>query len=533
MASEREYYRPSGRVAWIGLALGFVLSLPLTILSAYALSAAFRNDIYVILLAPFISTLPAMAAVWMALWLGHCRNSWVGMLVGLVTGLAVLVGMYLFDFEREVGFNQLNRFDGYVSERQRTDIIGGHGIRRRAPKADPPTSGDLPYLLLDAATILLMPTVAGWVRSRRPYNEERRAWLYAHKVTISRDSAYAIRGALEHWDLEALVDAASPSVFDPLRGYGELTLYYIPYDPATPVYLWVTLTAGLLSWRHGTRIFIKAILLSPEEAAALVGRLKPPGAKIAAVLDVEPVGAAPMRADAIARVEELPADQVAGVMRGKRYMMLVALNLAPLVLGLLVILALSTVLVLYWSRLDIDERGAFGFAILVVLVGTLAFCVRYADELPIRLRRKWCLEAIRQRPEALFSPDDPDARYVEVVPRKNWGRVMFDNAADLGFLKVDVKRRLLLYEGDSQRWSIPAEAVVSCEMEEFIVGVPEPNERNLFALAVLKANVNGERWEAPLLPARTTGQRPLGSVRRRWARELLDAIRYGLIVGEA
>src|SRR5262249_58757432 len=98
-------------------------------------------------------------------------------------------------------------------------------------------AGEWPYFLLDALVVLSIPAAFCWVRARKPYSEKHQAWFYGHTVTISRDGADAIRDALNDDDVDALVDAATPGTFDPVRGWGELHLYSLPYAPATPPYL--------------------------------------------------------------------------------------------------------------------------------------------------------------------------------------------------------------------------------------------------------------------------------------------------------
>src|SRR5206468_8997785 len=91
-------------------------------------------------------------------------------------------------------------------------------------------------------------------------------------------------------------------------------------------------------------------------------------------------------------------------------------------------------------------------------------------------------------------PDDPDAVFVEIVPRENWYRLMLETATDVGFLKIDTQSNQLLFEGDKQRYIIPADSVLSATVERF-----SPAGGNiLYWITVLKATVNGLVWEAPI-----------------------------------
>jgi hypothetical protein len=151
----------------------------------------------------------------------------------------------------------------------------------------------------------------------------------------------------------------------------------------------------------------------------------------------------------------------------------------------------------------------------------------------MRTRRRWLAAAIRQRPGALVEPDDPDAVYVGVVPRQNWGRLMLENCQDVGLLKTDPARRELLFEGVRQRWRIPADSIESCELEEYTVGPPGPSNQNVFLLAVLLVSRDGGTWEAPLRPMQTSLLAPPAEAKRQRCRQLRRRIQQELLGGPA
>lgn len=545
MAFQRERYRASNRVKWSALFIWSILTLPLTLLSGYLLCLAFRSNAYLLFVASSLAMLPALGAALAIVAMGKCRNRWVGALAGLATGLIALLSSYQFDYASNVGFDQIYRLDSlpdYMKERFQTDHMNRFFVRLAAPRGADGRVNPLPFgrassdwilFLGDALLIVLLPTLVAEARSRRPFSERHGRWLYEHNVTVKRDSARRIAWLLEEEDAESLADAVEMGSHEPLLGWGQLRLYYLPYEPATPVYLTVLFHPGTFSFGFRKSKLADRVLLSPDEGAEMAERLKPPGATIATVLEVELATDEPLSAAASAAIDDLPADEVAGVLSGRAFSILVAVNFLPLVVGLLIVIAQIVALVMTWSALGMLGRLLMFAGIFAVIVGTLAFAARYADDLPIRLQRRWLIAAIRRRSMPLFDPEDADAVCVELVPRKNWGKVMFNNAEEIGYAKVDARRRLLLFEGDHQRWSIPAGSIESCEMDEFCIGLPEPKERNLFALAVLKVNRDGQIWEAPLLPARPDGRRPPGKVRRQWARNLRNKIRDGLLQAPA
>jgi hypothetical protein len=75
---------------------------------------------------------------------------------------------------------------------------------------------------------------------------------------------------------------------------------------------------------------------------------------------------------------------------------------------------------------------------------------------------------IRRRADSLVDPGASDARFVEIVPRANWDvRGLSENATDVGFLSFDFDGRFILFEGDTQRYRIPASALLDCEQDHY------------------------------------------------------------------
>jgi hypothetical protein len=120
------------------------------------------------------------------------------------------------------------------------------------------------------------------------------------------------------------------------------------------------------------------------------------------------------------------------------------------------------------------------------------------------LYRAACRE-FASRPDKLVEPSDPDALFVEVVLRENWPRnqFMLEPAIDVGFLRIDVDRQVLLFEGDKERYIVPAASILSCEVEQMqtatyvVAGQPRTRTDPRYA-AVLRANRFDGPWEAAL-----------------------------------
>jgi hypothetical protein len=146
---------------------------------------------------------------------------------------------------------------------------------------------------------------------------------------------------------------------------------------------------------------------------------------------------------------------------------------------------------------------------LLAAISGVVICWNNVDFLNDRYIFRLSRSLIRARPDALVDPDDPEAVFVSVQPRKNWANL--DPASktnDRGFLLVDTRRRQLLFEGLRERYRIPASALISCEIEPTDVG-------NHLFVTVVRARVPGAAvdlagtqpawagWEAPFRPRPT------------------------------
>ena len=113
----------------------------------------------------------------------------------------------------------------------------------------------------------------------------------------------------------------------------------------------------------------------------------------------------------------------------------------------------------------------------------------------------------KSREEAVVDPDHPDALFVQVIPKSNWGRHVGEPASDVGFLIPDTANRRLLFEGDLERWVFPAESIVSCVIDRYAVDKQGLNATNIVVLTV--ATTRGP-VDYPLMP-RSRGKKQLTS----------------------
>jgi hypothetical protein len=180
----------------------------------------------------------------------------------------------------------------------------------------------------------------------------------------------------------------------------------------------------------------------------------------------------------------------------------IVLALGPLAAALVGLIAAGIYIFLHWSTLaglDIGIIGGIAFAALVI---SFMYLVMAGQFLAARYQIGVARNVLRTRPQVCVSGSDDDLIPVEVFDRTAWTSTIV-KSVDFGFLQIDPSRRLMKFEGDKNRWDIPAGALTACRIEEAIVGSEgNPNAERRYYV-VLALDHAGEPWEAGLIHSRT------------------------------
>jgi hypothetical protein len=73
---------------------------------------------------------------------------------------------------------------------------------------------------------------------------------------------------------------------------------------------------------------------------------------------------------------------------------------------------------------------------------------------------------MQSRTDAIVDIQDPEAIFVQIVPRGHWGQIMLETATDVGFLIIDPIAREIRVEGGRERSRIPDRSILGCEVGE-------------------------------------------------------------------
>jgi hypothetical protein len=149
--------------------------------------------------------------------------------------------------------------------------------------------------------------------------------------------------------------------------------------------------------------------------------------------------------------------------------------------------------------------------------------LRNSGALGNSLFRHLSRRAIANRKNRWVEPERPGGlpvHFVQVVPRENWGTMKLETASDTGFLQIDPQRKELRFEGDVERYRIPAAAITGCSIASYSTGA----SANLkYHVVVIQGRTAAGQWEAPISLRSTKWLVPKDH-RRRSAEMLRDQI---------
>jgi hypothetical protein len=513
----RERYQPSGRVR-IGPFLGWSLAaLAVAAGWSVALDFAYREGFYVMVLGPLLAGFVLMLLAMRAVTKGHCRNRGLAICLGLVVGLVCYLGYYHVGLVRSVGLGSIGRLDrlpGYINERVTTATLNGIIVRPRQGLAFQGQVFGVRWLLfaVELAWVCGMPVVAARSWTGCPYSEDGDRWMKTEGGMFVRDAGTALIDALESGTLADWV-ASHPERASGEGGWSLVTLHHDPMldqeGRDSPGYLTVqevvVVQKGWLFLKQSTlnvQTHLKRVRLMQEEVCALLPALSDRTGQTSVASTPPPALYTPEQA--AARIESVPAAYAGQLLsaayerRGRRHQwrtiitFFVGLAMAT---ASCILIILAGCGILPFSLLELALVGC------IVSIGLLSFSP-FSRRLQQRRERALYQSAcdnIGSRPENLVSPDDPDAIFVEVVPRTNWVKATpkYAYASDVGFLSIDLERGLLLFEGDRERYLIPAGAILGCEIEP-ANGFQRAGDSTWRYLAVVRANHPSGTWEAPL-----------------------------------
>jgi hypothetical protein len=181
-----------------------------------------------------------------------------------------------------------------------------------------------------------------------------------------------------------------------------------------------------------------------------------------------------------------------------------------------------------WQALSIwtiAVAGIAGFASLTIPFGYYA---SIGDYLSARHLINVARGRVLQRASSLVKSFDEKVFAVELIQRETWG-AMAPKVVDFGFLITEPDSRRMLFEGNKERWIVPAGAVSKLKIEEVQFGTAgESANGELRCYVVLTYQKQSEPFEIGMRVADKEPGKNTDSRRMSKAVELFEYLESGL-----
>ncbi len=530
--TRRKYVR-TGRVDWLRFIPWVFIITVVSALLACGMNWLYREGQYYVVMVPIVAGLIVGGLIYLAVQFGHCRSRWVAAFTGLFAGSLLYLGYYQAGIASELGLQGFARVDllpEYIRFRMNSDVIqdADHPSvkERRAPlpgeHANPNEEQPEPVrknssgktienwatFAFEFACILFFAIAPGYVRARKGYCERCRKWMSQEVMGYMSDLGPSFLAAFNAGEFPTIVQA-QPVVILKNTAYTGLAIDYCLSNPVngTPCPIFFSIKdvgasplaqASNFDTTPG-KMVLDHIELTPPEIAGLAPRFPvlntltgmtravaatataPPTASV----DIKPSPPGP-EGSALSRrnliVGNLIAFSVIGMLLGGGVAVLGGLLFLAGPDNWPIALRISLTVILVILGLPVAIVGG--------IIG-----IKNPSALGNRYMLAVCRRILGRRTDRIVNINDPDAMFVESVPRKNWGRAMLETADDIGFLRIDAQRREILFEGDRERIRIPADAILSCDIQEVSAGGDAQRIGVVHAIVVVRASHNSAVWE--------------------------------------
>jgi hypothetical protein len=509
----RAQYHPSGGVR--------SLSLPLVIIglacTSIAVSAFYftllSHGWYIVALSIVIPVMASCGFIRWAIRYSHCRNRVLAATLGICCGLAGYIGHFHIDQCVRWGapWAAVDRLPGYLAFRMETDQwtwfskgailtpqVPAAGVQPAAwPSLEGRAAWNWRLFLLETLGVVLAPLATALHGAGRPYSERWRRWCDSESIFVEKKAIPALRKALDNGTLEKWVESA-PKLVSSRQPHGKLTLWYAPSnDPDEGM------TDVLLAVNDGPRLRLKS-----KEASAFLNLV--PAMRVSTGMKVTGDQPNLRHYDTkVAHIWRVPKSSRKKRLRLGHEMRKIwkGLRIALPTCALFLVLIGGTWCLHEW----VVKPGLAGRWILPTFIALIGVPLAIKIGKRLAFQRLWqthlddaqhaLLQTIAARHDALVRANDPKAIYAEMLPRRLWesGRNIAPTESNEGLMRFDENRRAVLFEGENERFILPADSILKARIES-LPGVSRSAE-GLWGV-VLIVKLEWGIWELPFFPLR-------------------------------
>jgi hypothetical protein len=544
----RTYYQGKG-VDWVRFFPWLLAAFVSAAVLAEGMAQLFAAGHYLILIVPIGAALGVAGMLILAVARGHCRSQWVAGLTGFCAGAFLYLGFFYLGMLHDFGPEAATRpqaLPAYIHLRmmvERThDISDPSRDDQNKPSAADPIFMNWGRFGFEFIIVLAITTGAALRRSKKPHCETCNRWMTRELTQFEPGRSAELMEALRVHSARSLAALSDGAPFATIPNLTAAVDFCSSLKEGRalgcPVYLSLK---NIVAAPKGAafdpfdqskgKLLVRTLQLNGDEISALAPRFKVFQTITGSVTVNVPL-ASPGQDDSTgdnnatyADIAPVPAEY-AGKIFTRKNVIVASLFVFTVIIGFLggLLLVLFGLLTAFPDHPPADgvSPGTKQLCIALIALGGAAFCVSVAfvfidsSIFGNRYLRNVLRRELGRRTSVLVDPNDPDALFVECVPKLNWGKLMLDNARDAGLMVVDRQRREIRFEGDKERWRIPAGAIQYCELEVFIQ--QQGHYRNKMYYVVLRVNHRSGFWEAPIRPRGNLG---LFSGKRKKATEEL------------
>ena len=547
----RNFYKANG-VHWMKFLPWLTLAFVVAVALAAGMAQLFAVGHYYIFIVPLLAALCVAGMLNLAVNKGHCRNAVVGGLAGLCAGVVLYIGYFYFGMVHDLGPETANHPEfvpSYIRLRMAIEVTRDVHNPHREEKPNTPTKAGI-YMnwgrFVFELGVVLAITIAGAAnRARKPYCQTCQRWTVREVTQFDPTEASELLEALRIQSPRSLAALCARTPYTTIPNIS-LAVDFCPtlndgMSRDCPAYVSVKQInmAAKSAMRDAFeqskgKLFVRGMQLESNELAALAPRFKVFEAvaghsAVNSLLPKREIDEADDKNLTYAEITPLTQDYAGKILSRKTALVGNAFSLLTF-LGLVGGLGL-----LIWGLVTAfpDHPPAGGvspedvkFGVTLIFLGGTWFCISLAFGLidPSYLGNRYLRNLVRRefsrRSSLMVELNDPEAVFVEVVPKTNWGKMMLDNASDVGLLLVDRSKREIRFEGDKERWRIPVAAITYCQFEEYVHA--HGNSKTRIFYVVLRANRSEGFWEVPVRPRSGLGM--LSGKRKRATWKLFEAI---------
>jgi hypothetical protein len=534
----------------IGVAIGM----------AVVLGVSRVNGHYFVIVSPFYAFLPVLAVAYAAVVFGRCRNEYLAVGLAVVVASITYWGQFPTALADEIGPRALlspRLVARYVALRMQHESMestfGTGGAARTRPPSRPDPGMNWVFGFAEWGGLMMGSILLLLYRCRAAYCERCGWWMSRERLALLPKSGSKVReqfetGTLDQLKLFTTRVATARQVVSSFASVDFCQPTGDRDDPC-PVFFTVFDSAALRSFRVPLREgtlplpakpnfqklawWLLRVPLDEQQIDAVAGLFR----KMAAAVGRAPAESFAADADlkthahAVAVIQKVPAGSATMHVRRWRLGRIALFRLWIAVLASVFAVCL-VLLMMVVDAVHLDEQQRIDVilaACLVVTVLALAIGI-YEFLCGGHFRALWQRRSFRKiveaRPDRWIDPDRDtpggESVFIDVLRDVDLSRPLSGSVTDTGFLQFDADHRQLVFEGNAERYRIPADAIRFCQPESIgpqfhplIRWTPRPHD-----LVVLRVATAAGVWQAWFW-CRNVWLRPVGRRGRREAAELL------------